>query len=410
MFAQKPLVSPSSVTGWRSPVVMLMLMAAAMHISFAVWGALLNNFTIERGEFTGAEIGMLQSIREIPGFLSFAVVFLLLLMREQLLALVSLLLLGLGTAATGYFPSTYGLYITTFIMSVGFHYYETVNQSLSLQWLSKSEAPRQMGKIIAVGSFSTIAAYGLIYLTWNLMGLGYVHVYAIGGLVSVAIVVFLRFAYPRFSEEVPQRKHLFLRKRYWLYYALTFMSGARRQIFIVFAGFMMVEKFGYSVTQLTTLFLANAVFNMIFAPMIGSMIGKWGERRALTFEYVGLVLIFVTYAFVTNPWIAAGLYLVDHAFFALAIAIKTYFQKIADPADIAPTAGVAFSINHIAAVGIPVSFGLIWLGNPAAVFLMGAGMAFVSLILARLIPTTPEPGQEFIWSRRPYPVPSPASD
>ncbi len=410
MFAQKPLVSPSSVTGWRSPVVMLMLMAAAMHVSFAVWGALLNNFTIERGEFTGAEIGMLQSIREIPGFLSFAVVFLLLLMREQLLALVSLLLLGLGTAATGYFPSTYGLYITTFIMSVGFHYYETVNQSLSLQWLSKSEAPRQMGKIIAVGSFSTIAAYGLIYLTWNFLGMEYVHVYAVGGLVTVAIVVFLRFAYPRFREEVPQRKHLFLRKRYWLYYALTFMSGARRQIFIVFAGFMMVEKFGYSVTQLTTLFLANAVFNMIFAPMIGGMIGKWGERRALTFEYVGLILVFVTYAFVTSPWLAAGLYLVDHAFFALAIAIKTYFQKIADPADIAPTAGVAFSINHIAAVGIPVSFGLIWLGNPAAVFLMGAGMAFVSLILARLIPNTPEPGQEFIWSRRPYAVPSPASD
>ncbi len=410
MFTQKPLVSPSSVTGWRSPVVMLMLMAAAMHISFAVWGALLNNFTIERGEFTGVEIGMLQSIREVPGFLSFAVVFLLLLMREQLLALVSLMLLGLGTAATGYFPSTYGLYITTFIMSVGFHYYETVNQSLSLQWLSKSEAPRQMGKIIAVGSFSTIAAYGLIYLTWNFLGLDYIYVYAFGGLITVVIVVFLRLAYPRFNEDVPQRKHLFLRKRYWLYYALTFMSGARRQIFIVFAGFMMVEKFGYTVTELTTLFLANAVFNMIFAPMIGGMIGKWGERRALTFEYIGLIGIFVTYAFVTSPWLAAGLYLVDHAFFALAIAIKTYFQKIADPADIAPTAGVAFSINHVAAVGIPVSFGLIWLGNPAAVFLLGAAMAFISLILARLIPATPEPGREFIWSRQPYAVPSPAAD
>ncbi len=378
---------------------MLMLMSAAMHLSFSVWSALLNNFAIERAAFTGAEIGMLQSIREIPGFLAFAVVFVLLVLREQTLALVSLLLLGIGTAMTGLFPTALGLYATTLLMSIGFHYYETVNQSLSLQWLPKSDAPRQLGRIIAVGSFSTIAAYGLVFGTWYGLGLDYVYVYAAGGLLTVAIVVFLYFAFPHFREGVPQRKKLLLRKRYWLYYALTFMSGARRQIFIVFAGFLMVEKFGYSVTAITLLFLANAVFNMLFAPKIGGLIVKWGERKALTFEYIGLIGVFAAYAFVQNPWIAAGLYLVDHAFFAMAIAIKTYFQKIADPADIAPTAGVAFSINHVAAVGIPVVFGLIWLVSPAAVFLAGAGMAAVSLVLARLIPVDPEAGREIIWSK-----------
>lgn len=389
--------------GWRSPAVMLMIMAVAMHFSFATWQALLNNFAVERVSFTGAEIGILQSIREIPGFLAFAAVFVLLVMREQTLALVSLALLALGTAATGFFPTEIGFYATTLVMSLGFHYYETMNQSLALQWLPKAQAPRQLGRIISSGAFATISAFALIFFAWKWLGFDFRTVYAVAGGITLALVLFLWFAYPQFREATPQRKHLLLRKRYWLYYALVFMSGARRQIFIVFAGFMMVERFGFSVPAITAMFLANAMFNLLFAPRIGGLIGIWGERRALIFEYVGLVCVFTAYAFVAHPWLAAGLYLVDHAFFALAIAIKTYFQKIADPADIAPTAGVAFSISHIAAIVIPVVFGLIWLWSPAAVFLAGAGMAAVSLMLALMVPRDPEPGHEII-GREPRPA------
>jgi len=321
----------------------------------------------------------------------------LLLLREQVFALISLFLLGLGVALTGYFPSFWGLLITTMIMSVGFHYYETMAQSLSLQWLSKDEAPMQLGRIIAIGAFSQIAAYGLIFVTWETFKLSFEVVFLIAGSVTILLVGFLALAYPQFREAVPQRKQIVLRKRYWLYYAMTFMAGARRQIFIVFAGFMMVERFGYDVHEVSALFLINCVFNMAFAPKIGAYIGRVGERTALTVEYVGLAIVFVAYAFVTHPWVAAGLYVIDHAFFALAIAMKTYFQKIADPADIAPTAGIAFTINHIAAVFIPALFGLIWLVSPAAVFLIGAAMALVSLILARLVPGRPVPGNEFVW-------------
>ena len=108
-----------------------------------------------------------------------------------------------------------------------------------------------------------------------------------------------------------------VRKRYWLYYALTFFSGARRQIFMVFAAFLMVEKFGYSAAQLTLLFLINYAFNWLFAERIGVVIRRIGERNALTIEYVGLILIFSAYAFVEDPYLAAGLYIVDHMFFAL---------------------------------------------------------------------------------------------
>ena len=385
--------------GWRRPEVLLYLMAGAVPLSFATWQALLNNFAIERAAFTGAEIGILQSLREIPGFLAFAVVFLLLMIREQRLALLSLLLLGLGTAVTGFFPSVVGLYVTTVVMSIGYHYYETLQISLSLQWLERERAPEILGRIIAVGSFTSIVTFALIWLASDLAGLDYPAVYLLGGGITALVAIFCWLSFPTYPEKVVQHKKMVLRRRYWLYYALTFMSGARRQIFIVFAGFLMVEKFGYEVGDIALLFLLNAALNIWLAPRIGRLIGRLGERKALIFEYLGLIGVFTAYAFVENATVAAGLYVVDHLFFALAIAIKTYFQKIADPRDIAATACVCFTINHIAAVAIPVAFGYIWLHSPAAVFLAGTAMAIVSLLLSLNVPPRPCPGNEVIVGR-----------
>jgi predicted MFS family arabinose efflux permease len=374
---------------WRRPEVLLILISVAMPISFSTWMALINNFAVERAQFSGVEIGILQSVREIPGFLAFTVVFVLLVLREQTLALLSLCLLGIGVALTGFFPSLIGLILTTVVMSTGFHYFETVRQSLALQWLPKDRAPAVLGRLIAVGSLASLVAFALIYLGIDLGGLDMKWVYLIGGGITVVLTFAAWILFPRFPAKVEQHKRLIVRRRYGLFYALTFMAGARRQIFVVFAGFLMVEKFGFDVASMTLMFLANHVIAMVLAPQIGKLVGRWGERRVLTIEYVGLIAVFTGYAFVETAWIAVGLYILDHLFFAMAIAIKTYFQKIADPADIASTSGVSFTINHIAAVAIPVAFGLLWMVSPAAVFLAGTGMSVCSLVLARLVPRHP---------------------
>ena len=374
-------------------------MAAAVPLSFSTWMALLDNFAIHRAAFRGREIGILQSLREIPGFLAFAVIFLLLIIREQRLAYLALALLGLGTALTGLFPTAIGLYLTTVAMSPGYHYYETLQSSLALQWIDKDRAPETLGRIIAVGSFASVLAFAAVWLAVDRATLDFSWIYAAAGSGTVIITLVAWLGFPHFPEKVKQHKYMVLRRRYWLYYALTFMSGARRQIFIVFAGFLMVEKFGFDVSAMAILFLLNAVANIWLAPKIGRLIGRVGERKALIFEYSGLIGVFSAYAFVTNPTVAAGLYLADHMFFALAIAIKTYFQKIADPADIASTAGVSFTINHVAAVILPVTFGLLWLVSPGLVFLAGAAMAAVSLVLASNVPMHPEPGNEVVVGR-----------
>jgi len=389
---------------WRRPIFLLFVMALAMPIAFNTWSALLNNFVIEVAQFDGSDIGWLHTVREIPGFLAIGVIALIIFIREQVLGLVALIMLGVATALTAQFPSMGGILTLTMLSSIGFHYYETVNQSLQLQWIEKKKAPQTIGWLMAISSAVTFVAYGLIVLLWDRWELSYNSVYMVSGGLTALIALFCLFAYPQFEAPNPQLKTFILRKRYWLYYALQFMAGARRQIFVVFAGFMMVERFGFDVHEITSLYLLTLMSNVFIAPVIGKVVGVFGERRALLFEYAGLVMVFLAYGgmyfFGWGVLIAAGLYVVDHIFFALALALKTYFQKIADPQDIAPTAAVAFTINHIAAVFLPAGLGYLWLVSPAAVFIAAAAMASISFILAMLIPRHPSKGHETVFQHR----------
>ncbi len=369
-------------------------MAFIMPLAFSTWSALINNFSKEAAGFTGHEIGVLHSLREVPGFLAFTAVLLLAFIREQKFALLSLAVLCVGVMVTGQFPTVLGLYITTVFMSLGFHYFETINQSLTLQWVDKENAPHFLGKAMAAKAAASILVFGSTWFLLEYFALSYQNIYLVFGGFGLVLVVFLVACFPQYEGKVEQTKTLFLRKSYWLYYVLTFLSGARRQIFMVFAGFLLVEKFGYSAAQISLLYLANYLFNLFFAAKIGKIIGVIGERRALSIEYVGLIVVFTSYAFTNDPRIAGALYIIDHFFFAFAIAIKTYFQKIAQPEDIATTASVSFTINHIAAVVLPAVLGLVWLYSHALVFLIGAGIAVLSLLLSQLIPNQPQPGNE----------------
>lgn len=373
---------------------LLYLLAIGNTIAFATWQVMLNNFAIEQAAFTGEEIGILQSLREVPGFLAFTAILVMIFIRQQTFAILALLTLGIGTAITAFYPTALWLYFATVIMSIGFHYLETLHNSLSLQWLSKDEAPQVLGKILSVRALCNFAILGTLYIYLMFFAANYNVIYMLAGFTAAAIGIFCWLSFPHFDDGVAQKKTLFLRKKYWLYYLLTFFAGARRQIFVVFAGFLLVEKFDFPIEDVVMLTLVNAALTFYLAPKIGRLISYIGERRALTFEYIGLIVIFVSYAFVDTIEFAIALYLLDHMFFAMAIAIKTYFQKIADPADIAATSSISFTINHIAAVVLPALLGFVWIINHSAVFLIGAAIACASLVLSQLIPDHPRPTAE----------------
>jgi len=223
--------------------------------------------------------------------------------------------------------------------------------------------------------------------------------YAILGLSCAVLTVCAMFHFKRFEGPVRQRAGLVVRKRYGLYYALTFMSGARRQLFMAFGGFLLVKKFGYSVADMAMLMLVTSSLNTFFAPRLGRLVQKWGERNTIMLENSVLICVFIGYAMTNSAHVAAGLFIIDGIFFTLILAQKTYFQKIGDPADMAATASVAFTINHIAAVAIPVSFGLLGAIDYSIIFWLGACIAFTSLMLSLLVPLDPAPGRETVLAR-----------
>jgi hypothetical protein len=380
--------------GWRSPAVLMFVLTVAMAVGQGTYQALINNFAVERAAFTGQDIGVLHTVREIPGLLAFTVLFFLMLVREQKLAFVTLMILGAGTAAVGYFPSAVGLWLTTLISSIGFHYFEAIRQSLVMQWIDIKRAPLVLGRITAVNSFASLATFGVIFLLLRTLHLDFVPIYVIGGAVTFIIAVWAWIAFPRYDGKERQSRKLVLRQRYSLFYALTFLSGARRIVISVFAGFLMVQKFGYDASAMTLMLLVNYGINVFLGANVGRFIMRFGERRALMIEYVGIIFVFLGYAFVDDANVAVGLYVMDNVLFAMSISIRTYFQKIADPKDMANTAGVSSTINHIAAVFLPAVLGLVWMSSPSAVFLVGAALAACSLVCIQMVPRNPAPGNE----------------
>ena len=328
--------------------------------------------------------------------LAFTVVFALIFIKQQRLVYVAMMLLGIGTAVTGLFATPIGLYTTTVIMSLGFHYLETLNQSLSLQWLDKKHAPIILSKINAVKSFVGLLVFVVIYLLMKQFGMEYKYIYLIFGSISVIIGIFAWIMFTHFKETVIQERKIRLKKEYWLFYVLTFFAGARRQIFVVFAGFLLVEKFGVNIDNMILLLFTNSILTIYLSPKIGKFIVHFGEKIALRVEYIGLIIIFVSYAFVHNVNLAFALYILDNLLFSMAIALKTYFQKIADPKDMSNATAISFTINHMAAVFLPALLGLLWLYSYSLVFIIGAGIGAISLALSFLIPKEPMMGCETI--------------
>lgn len=346
---------------------------------------LFNNFAVEVVGLNGQHVGAIQSVREIPGFLALLAVYVMLIIREHHLSALAIILLGIGTAAAGFFPTYGGLLGTTLVMSFGFHYFETTNQSLTLQYFDKKTSPLIFGRLRSIAAASNICTGLLIFLFSGI--LGYKHMYLLMGTVVTAGGLWAIFQDPTHKNIPPQHKKMIFRRRYSLYYFLTFMAGARRQIFIAFSVFLMVKVFHFSIREITILFIVNNLINYFLSPLIGKAIVRFGERKVLTLEYAGLILVFLTYAFTDSKIIVTVMYIIDHILFNFAIAIRTYFQKIGDPQDIAPSMAVGFTINHIAAVVMPVIGGLVWMIDYRIPFIAGSCMSLVSLIAVQKIPS-----------------------
>jgi hypothetical protein len=361
----------------------LFILTIASAIGLQGWRTLFNNFAVEKAGIDGFWIGIIQSVREVPGFLALLVIYLLIIIKEHNLSRLSIIILGFGVAVTGLFPTNIGLVFTTILMSVGFHYFETTNQSLTLQYFNRQESAIVMGRFRSISSLANIGIGVSIWVLSQFIEMAGLFL-IIGGIVILFAVSTIKLD-PSDLGLPKQKKRIVLKKRYWLFYVLNFLAGARRQIFVVFAVFLLVEHYRFSIQMITILFVINNFVNYFLAPVIAKAINYFGERKVLSLEYSSLIFIFLAYAFVDSPVIAGALYIVDHIFFNFAIAIKTYFQKTSDKDDIAPSMAVSFTINHVTAVILPFFGGILWMIDRKIPFIIGAVISIFSLIFVQFI-------------------------
>ncbi|HAR41742.1 MAG TPA: MFS transporter [Bdellovibrionales bacterium] len=365
----------------------LAVLTAASTVGFQAYSILFNNYAVEVVKLEANGVGLIQSIREIPGFLALLAVFVMLVIKEHRLAAMSVALLGLGTAMTGFLPSFTGLAFSTLIMSFGLHYFETSNQSLTLQYFSKGSAPLVLGRLRSLAAVSSIASGFFIWLLGHVFE--FKAVFFIVGMLVSSVGVWAFRQEPTHADIPAQKPRMVLKKKYLLFYVLTFLSGARRQIFIVFSMFLLVKHFHFSVHEMAGLFIVNNVIAYLMNPIIGRAIVRFGERKISSIEYLGVVIIFLIYAFTTSKLLVTLMYIADSLLFNFSVAIRTYFQKISDPADISSSMAVGFTINHVAAVFLPALGGLLWMIDYRIPFLIGAALGVVSLVTAqRMVSST----------------------
>ncbi len=372
-----------------------------LFFGFNVWGALFNNFAVEELGVGAEQMGLIQSVREIPGLMGFMLGFVALFLSEMRVMGLSVMLLGLGLVVCGRSDTVSVLIVGALVMSVGFHFFYPSNSSVVLMAAGREEAPRTLGRLQSVSSFAALLGTLVVWLFVDGIEFGPVSIpawgyrtvlYATGVLVIAGSLIAFRNGGRKGTHYYRKRKVVF-RREYWLYYALTFMMGCRRHIFTTFAIFLLVQVYGISVRQTATLFLLNHVINTYAGAQLGRLVARFGERRVLTGNFVGLLFVFLGYAFVPYVPILFALFVLDHVFFGFNLAVESYFQKIAwAPEEITSNVSMAQTINHVAALIVPVLGGILWVRiAPSATFLAGVVITLVSLGLVQFICPKPVP-------------------
>jgi len=364
------------------PFLMVLVICATAGLQG--WMALFTNYAKEVVHVNGFQIGLSQSIREIPGFLTFLVIYLLFVFKEHKLSAYSIILMGIGIGMTGFLTTLDGLFLSTFIMSVGFHYFETTNKSLTIQYFDRQQSAIVFARLRGFGAIANVIIG--VYVWYASKMVSYQTNFLVLGSLVVIAGLYILTQNPVKKDMPAQQNKLILKKKYWLYYVINFLSGARRQIFIVFAIFLLVEKYHLTVSQVAILFIINNVTTYFANPLISKAINNFGERVVLSLESASLFILFLGYAFIDNIWIVASLYVIDNLFFNFSIGINTFLQKIAEPEDISPSTAVGFTINHISAVIIPIIGGSLWLLNWRLPFIIGAAFTVLNLYFIQKIP------------------------
>ena len=355
----------------------------AFGLAMGIYQTIFFNFIGQDLGISPNELGLLETVREVPGLLTAGIAALVMTVAEPLVGAAALLLLGVGFVNYFHIDGIPSLILFSLVASVGFHMWMPISSTLALRLSHVTEQGSRLGRLRAVAAVANLAGIGLVALVAGASGLR--PLFVVAGVLAIAgaLLVLRVRGVPRTKR--PPR--ILVRRAYRLYYALTFLDGARRHIFMTFALFLLVRDYASPVQTIAILSLINGVVSIAAVYQFGRLIDRFGERRILMVAYGALALIFVGYAAIPVLAVLFVLYVLDNLFFSADTGVTTYLGKIAvDPADIRPSLVTGMTVNHIAAVIIPITGGILWEAFGHWVpFVGGAILAVASLALSTRI-------------------------
>jgi MFS family permease len=345
---------------------------------FAVYNGVFQNFLRDVLHAGPLQLGTLESLREIPGLLAALTAGTLVALAETRVGGLGLILTAVGIGATGLVPSYSKLILVPVFWSIGFHLWSSVSPAIILALAKGLEGGRHLGRMASIGSAAGLCGLALSY------GLAHFHpayrtyFFIAAGCIGMAGILCTRLS--AHAAGAP-RERIILRREYGLYYLLSFLEGCRRQIFAIFATFALILVYRLPLHSMLGLQLANAILILITAPLVGRLIDRHGERSTLTFYSAALIAVFLGYATFHNALALCALYLIDNVLFSFGMGFTTYLNRIVRPGELTPCLAMGTTMNHVAAVIVPVGGAWLWhySDNYQLPFWVGVGVAAVSL-------------------------------
>jgi hypothetical protein len=357
--------------------------SAAVGFALSLQMSLNANFVWDDLRLSGLQQGLLEMTRETCGITALAVLAALAGVCEPLVGAAMLLLLGLGLASYVAVPDFKWLILASLVWSMGFHVWLPLPGAMTLGLAEPGRAGHRLGQVQAAGAVGAGAglAGGLVL---HLLGMTARGLFVLAGAAAI-LGSAACLAIPR-RLGTPGPRVVF-RRRYGLFYVLSFVEGWRKQIFVAFAGFLLVRNYGTPLSTMLCLFIATQVICWVAAPWVGRLIDRVGERRVLTFYFGCLTAFFVGYATIPNPWVLYALFVLDSSFFVFAMALTTYANRIAPGSERTATLSMGVAMNHVAAITMPLVGGLVWsrIGYEWT-FFIGAAVAALGIPAALRIP------------------------
>jgi len=357
----------------------------SLYFGFTVWSVTFNNFAKEVFSITPTQIGIIQSVREIPGLLGFMVGALALYIAEVRIASLSIVISGLGLILVGCADSLLMLGVGTFVMSLGFHNFLSSNDALLLHHIRTKESGKAQGKIKSTESLAGVVATACVFVTT--LWLSYRQVLTLFGIIVILFGIYLTFMLKSNRGEEEERRVCF-KKKYSLYYLLSFLRGCRRHIFSTFAIFLLVSNYHIHISAAAVLFFVSNLVTTYTYRLMGHFVEKWGERAVLSGSSFLLVFIFSGYAFINRLPILFVFFVMDNVLFGSSIALDSYMRKISDKSDLTNCLSFSQTANHVSAVIIPILGGVIWeLFGYRSTFLFGASIVFIDALFSLRVKT-----------------------